>query len=207
MQTPCQCYTHHLNGCYTLMLLGLHAGHDFCRKCLKQALQHQRRCPKCRTPIATSKPRLDGACLAISWWQVRFVGPRQPTRIRPYRALTCIWLCCCKLGFCACECLPLAAVELTWHLGCKAAAIVLCCADAPICINTVLWNTIKLLFPKHAANAPESPADAILTPSSASNAALVANAVAALPMRRIGLIHAPLNPPRWAALSRFLLVK
>ncbi|KAL3158255.1 hypothetical protein ABBQ38_010506 [Trebouxia sp. C0009 RCD-2024] len=68
--------------------------------------------------------------------------------------------------------------------------------NAPICINTVLWNTIKLLFPKHAANAPESPADAILTPSSANNAALVANAVAALPMRRIGLIHAPFNPPR-----------
>ena len=73
------------------------------------------------------------------------------------------------------------------------------CAGAPICINTVLWNTIKLLFPKHAANAPESPADAILTPSSANNAALVANAVAALPMRRIGLIHGPFNPPRSAA--------
>ena len=67
----------------------------------------------------------------------------------------------------------------------------------------MLWNTIKLLFPKHAANAPESPADAILTPSSANNAALVANAVAALPMRRIGLIHAPFNPPRSDA--QFLL--
>lgn len=30
------------------------AGHDFCRKCLKQALQHQRRCPKCRASIPTS---------------------------------------------------------------------------------------------------------------------------------------------------------
>lgn len=79
-------------------------------------------------------------------------------------------------------------------------SFLLWCAGAPICINTVLWNTIKLLFPKHAANAPESPADAILTPSSANNTALVANAVAALPMRRIGLIHAPYNPPRSALL-------
>ena len=73
-----------------------------------------------------------------------------------------------------------------------------CCAGAPICINTVLWNTIKLLFPKHAANAPESPADAILTPSAASTAALVANAVAALPMRRggNGNIFGPFHPPR-----------
>lgn len=88
--------------------------------------------------------------------------------------------------------------------GSKVASTILVCADAPICINTVLWNTIKLLFPKHAANAPESPADAILTPSSANNAALVANAVAALPMRRIGLIHAPFNPPRSAALASVL---
>lgn len=80
----------------------------------------------------------------------------------------------------------------------KSSRFFLWCAGAPICINTVLWNTIKLLFPKHAANAPESPADAILTPSSANNTALVANAVAALPMRRIGLIHAPYNPPRSA---------
>jgi len=31
------------------------AGHDFCRKCLKQALRHQRRCPKCRASIPSSK--------------------------------------------------------------------------------------------------------------------------------------------------------
>ncbi|DBA87710.1 TPA: hypothetical protein ACH3X1_004713 [Trebouxia sp. C0004] len=66
---------------------------------------------------------------------------------------------------------------------------------APICINTVLWNTIKLLFPKHAASAPDSPADAIFTPASANRAVVVANAVADLPMRR-GLIRVPFIPPR-----------
>ena len=100
------------------------------------------------------------------------------------------------------------AAELAWWLVAgEAAPIMLWCAGAPICINTVLWNTIKLLFPKHAANAPESPADAILTPSSVNNAALVANAVAAaLPMRRIGLIHAPFNPPRSVAVFLALQV-
>ena len=66
---------------------------------------------------------------------------------------------------------------------------------SPICINTVLWNTIKLLFPKHAANAPESPADAILTPASANSTVIVANAVNALPARQ-RMLHAPFNPPR-----------
>ena len=66
---------------------------------------------------------------------------------------------------------------------------------SPICINTVLWNTIKLLFPKHAANAPESPADAILTPASANSTVIVANAVNALPTRQ-RMLHAPFNPPR-----------
>lgn len=68
---------------------------------------------------------------------------------------------------------------------------------APICINTVLWNTIKLLFPHHAANAPESPADAILTPSR-SNTAAMAHALAAVPnavMRQMA--NAPFNPPRY----------
>jgi len=71
----------------------------------------------------------------------------------------------------------------------------ICSAGAPICINTVLWNTIKLLFPKHAASAPDSPADAIFTPASANRAAVVANAVADLPMRR-GLARVPFIPPR-----------
>ncbi|DBA71288.1 TPA: hypothetical protein ACH3X2_011104 [Trebouxia sp. C0005] len=66
---------------------------------------------------------------------------------------------------------------------------------APICINTVLWNTIKLLFPKHAASAPDSPADAIFTPASVNRAAVVANAVADLPVRR-GLARVPFIPPR-----------
>lgn len=71
----------------------------------------------------------------------------------------------------------------------------ICSAGAPICINTVLWNTIKLLFPKHAASAPDSPADAILTPASTNRAAVMANAVADLPMRR-GLARVPFIPPR-----------
>ena len=75
---------------------------------------------------------------------------------------------------------------------------------APICINTVLWNTIKLLFPHHAANAPESPADAILTPSR-SNTAAMAHALAAVPnavMRQMA--NAPFNPPRYLDLLLFL---
>ena len=92
---------------------------------------------------------------------------------------------------------PICIDTMLWSI--RLVSFLLCCAGAPICINTVLWNTIKLLFPKHAANAPESPADAILTPSSANNTALVANAVATLPMRRIGLIHGPYNPPRSAS--------
>ena len=71
-------------------------------------------------------------------------------------------------------------------------------AGAPICINTVLWNTIKLLFPQHAANAPESPADAILTPSAANRAAMV-QVLAAVPnaiMRHA--VNAPFNPPRYS---------
>ena len=72
----------------------------------------------------------------------------------------------------------------------------ICSAGAPICINTVLWNTIKLLFPKHAASAPDSPADAIFTPASTNRATVVANAVADLPMRR-GLARVPFIPPRF----------
>jgi hypothetical protein len=107
-----------------------HAGHSFCRGCLRKSLQHSQRCPKCReqmpgeisSQIPVSQLCLQGICQSAC-----HIPMEQNVQISPC-AVTC---------------------SLAVAAGSK------------LLVNTALWNTILLLFPKNAASAPVTPPEVL----------------------------------------------
>lgn len=140
------------------------AGHNFCRTCLRQALQHKRQCPHCREvlPPATREfvlwPYTVCACMKVlqacdkslqlqqQCMDLRLAASlvgRNPGTCQPGVAALIAALnddhAAAVWGVAAWVCLRLLLLRNSgWQPK----------------VNTALWNTISLLFPQHAAQAP-----------------------------------------------------